>query len=310
MGERPYVYLDILFLINFIMDYVILWAASRFGQFKATSKRMIVASSVGALYSLGILLLEIDHLLAIAVHVMMSIIMVLIAYGMQPIKKILQALGYFYLIAFMTGGAMLGTINLFSREIHTSPVISGMFIFTDNITYTWLLAGLATAFILGKWGARFIKRSIFRTLLRIPIILCFGSVRIPLKALIDTGNNLKDPLTGKPVVVVEYELLRPFLPQAARSLFEKNQEPDVQELIKTLATSTWAPRVRMIPFSTIGKQKGMLLGLRPDAVIVVNEGKPVWIRDVVLGVYQKKLTTDQTYQALLHPDILHKAIGV
>ncbi|MEW6662248.1 MAG: sigma-E processing peptidase SpoIIGA [Bacillota bacterium] len=310
MGERPFVYLDILFLINFLMDYVILWAAARFGQYRTTFQRLTIASSIGALYSLGILLPEADYLLTILARLIMSIIMVLIAYGRLPLKKTAQALGYFYLIAFVTGGAMLGTIYLFSREMQASPVMSGMFSFSVNIKYTWLLAGLATAILLGKWGSGFIKRNIFRSLLRLPVILCFGAVRIPVKALIDTGNNLKDPLTGRPVVIIEYELLRPFLPQATRSLFEKNQEPDVQELINSLAESSWAPRVRMIPFSTIGKQKGMLLGLRPDEIIVVNEGKPVRVRDVVLGVYQKRLASDQAYQALLHPDILQTAIGV
>jgi len=292
------------------MNYAILWAAARFGQFRTTIKRLTIASLVGALYSLGILLPHAEYLLTILIRIIISIVMVIIAYGRMPFKKTAQALGYFYLVAFMTGGAMLGTIYLFSREIQALAVMSGMFSFSVNIKYTWLLAGLAAAILLGKWGAGFIKRNIFRSLLRLPVVLCFGTVRIPVKALIDTGNNLKDPLTGKPVVIIEYELLRPFLPQATRSLFEKNQEPDVQELISSLALSYWAPRVRMIPFSTIGKQKGMLLGLRPDEIIVVNEGKPVRVRDVVLGVYQKKLASDRGYQALLHPDILQTAIGV
>ncbi|MBS3977667.1 MAG: sigma-E processing peptidase SpoIIGA [Syntrophomonadaceae bacterium] len=309
MGDRPYVYLDILFCINFLMDYVILWAAARFGQFRTTFQRLVLASSIGALYSLSILLPGADYLLTIFVRIIMSIIMVLIAYGRLSLKKTAQALGYFYMVAFVTGGAMLGTIYLFSREIQATPVMSGMFSFSVNIRYTWLLAGLATAVLLGKWGSGYLKRNIFRSLLRLPVILCFGQVRIPVKALIDTGNNLKDPLTARPVVIVEYELLRPFLPQTTRNLYDNKLEPDVQELIKSLAESSWAPRVRMIPFSSIGKQKGMLLGLRPDEIIVVAEGKPVRVREVVLGIYQKRLALDRTYQALLHPDILQTAIG-
>jgi len=60
----------------------------------------------------------------------------------------------------------------------------------------------------------------------------------------------------------------------------------------------------MIPFNSIGKTSGMLIGFRPDQVMVGAKNSR---QDVVIGIYNDKLTPDGRYQALLSPDLLPAA---
>jgi stage II sporulation protein GA (sporulation sigma-E factor processing peptidase) len=57
----------------------------------------------------------------------------------------------------------------------------------------------------------------------------------------------------------------------------------------------------MIPFSSLGKTNGMLVGFRPDCVKVEGmENKP----DVVIGIYNDRLCRDGRYRGLLSPELV------
>ncbi|KKM12264.1 hypothetical protein SY88_03625 [Clostridiales bacterium PH28_bin88] len=310
MQQDFVVYVDVVFFINLVMDYLILWAAARFGQLKTNFLRLLVSATAGAVYSLALLALENSVLYSVFARFLFSLVMVVLAYGRLPLRGLLQAVGYFYLVTFVTGGAMLGAIYFANGSPEAYTAMNSLVVFLSNVRYTWLLAAVSAALIVGRWGAAVIKKNFFRSILRVPVIICFGNDRLPVEALIDTGNQLRDPLSKRPVMIVEYSLLKSLLPQELQSIFERNGEPDLQQVVTKLAGSPWAARVRMIPFTSIGRNKGMLLGLRPDEIIVVTEDKPVRVRDVVVGVYHKRLSQDGGYRALLHPDILQTTIGI
>jgi len=307
--SEPVVYVDIVLAINFVMDYMVLWAVSRVGQFRTTSHRLVAAALVGSVYALMQVLPGVAPLFSVGVRIAISIIMVIIAFRPRPARRLLQAVSYFYLMAFMAGGAMLAGMLFFVAQPEDLAVTSGFFYLPVEVEYTWLLVALATVILVGKWGTALLKKNFFRSLLRVPVILRFGDTRLPVEALIDTGNHLKDPITQRPVMIVEYALLKPLLPPAVQQAFTATGEPDLETVIKGLEGSFWAARMLMIPFSSIGRSRGMLLGFRPDELILVIDQKPVRVKDVVVAVYHKTLSPEGRYRALLHPDIIQTAIG-
>ena len=56
------------------------------------------------------------------------------------------------------GGAMLGAIYLISKEQDLYGIINGIFVFLTNVKYTWLVAAVAAAFVLVRYGVGFLKR--------------------------------------------------------------------------------------------------------------------------------------------------------
>jgi stage II sporulation protein GA (sporulation sigma-E factor processing peptidase) len=126
----------------------------------------------------------------------------------------------------------------------------------------------------------------------------------------DTGNQLKDPLTQAPVVIAEYAAMEPFLPEDLKEIFGRSSELDLKTIAEEISKSAWSSRFRLIPFSSIGKHHGMLLGLRPDEVSIVVEDRKVTTRHVVVGIYNKPLCPQGSYRALLHPDLLESTVTV
>ena len=61
----------------------------------------------------------------------------------------------------------------------------------------------------------------------------------------------------------------------------------------------YIPRLRCIPFSSLGKQNGMLLGIKADGIEVDFEEEKKCSKDVIIGVYDKSLTKKGEYRALI-----------
>ncbi|NLC07228.1 MAG: sigma-E processing peptidase SpoIIGA [Syntrophomonadaceae bacterium] len=307
MGQS-YVYLDVVFLINLVMDYTILWATARFGQIPASNKRLLAGAFVGALYCIALLVPGLTFLYGLLFRVVLSLVIVGVAFAPLSLRKFLQALGYFYLIAFTMGGAILGGIYLLSTNPQLFGTVNRLLQVLVNIPFGWLLVGVAAAVVLGKWGTAIIRRALIKTFYRVPLTICVGGQNLTLPALLDTGNQLKDPLTKAPVVIAEYSAVEPFLPDDLKDIFQRSPDLDLKKAAEELSGSEWSNRFRLIPFSSIGKHHGMLLGLRPDEVSIVVDDRKVTTQNVVVGIYNKPLCPEGSYRALLHPDLLGSAM--
>ncbi|WP_258359339.1 sigma-E processing peptidase SpoIIGA [Moorella sulfitireducens (nom. illeg.)] len=304
-----YLYLDILLVINLVMDYLILWATARLGQLATTPWRLLAGAAVGGIYSLVVLFPGSMWEQSLFSNILFSLIMILVAFYPLKGRRLIQALVYFYLAAFAMGGAMIGAIYLAGGDAAT-PVIGGATALARGIRYQWLVAAAAAAGLLAVFGANWFKKNLWQQVLRLPVIITFAGRQRALKALVDTGNSLRDPLTSRPVIIVEYSALKGILPEEIIRHFSSNGDTDLESLLQSLAGSPWASRLHLVPYHSLGQSHGMLLGFRPDEVIVITNERMVKIKNVIVGLYREKLSTEGSYRALLHPDLLQASIGV
>ena len=119
-----------------------------------------------------------------------------------------------------------------------------------------------------------------RSGLYVPVELYYAGRKLTLTALRDTGHSLRDPITGRPVLIVD-ALTAEGLTGLSR-----------QQLQKPLETMGTVPGMRLIPYKTIGGT-GVMLAL--------------WLTDMKIGSQQgsglvafspEVLSTDGVYQAL------------
>ncbi|MDH7576423.1 MAG: sigma-E processing peptidase SpoIIGA [Bacillota bacterium] len=299
MPGTPYVYVDMLFLINFLMDYVVLWAAARLAQVRIVPLRLGSAAFSGALYSVLVLLPGFKYLSVIWIKFLMSLLMLAIGFIPLTWKKFSQLFLYFYLIAFTMGGAVLGFIYFISN-VSLHPAFGNL-----PLPYLWLAVALGTAILLGKWGTAFLQKTFLQTLLKVPVRIKMQGHEVKVDGLVDTGNQLVDPLTGAPVIIVEYDVLAPFLPASVKNIFSSGGEVDAVKLSESFQAEGWLLPFRLIPFTTIGKRHGMLVGFKPTEVSIFTGDQQVRKNNVVVGIYSRRLSPKGTYRALLHPDLLH-----
>ena len=292
------------------MDFVLIWATAKLTGFVTSFKRIFAAASIGALYSVTVYFPALHtSLSSLLVKIVFSIIMIYIAFYPLSLKKMMQALVYFYFTVFAVGGAMLAAVYFINTENTLQAVISGQFSILEPLGYKWLLAAVIIAVIIGRYGAKFIIKNFIKSVLYVPVVICLGEERVALKTLVDTGNQLTDPITGKPVMIAELDTLKGIIPQKAFEELKNNDDFDVNSIITCLSETYLASRLRVIPFNSIGEQRGMLAGIRPDVVIIMHNNKTVEVQDIIVGIYKYKLSSKGTYNGLLHPELLQGLVS-
>lgn len=300
------VYVDQVLLGNLVMNYVILWAAGRLGGVRISFPRLLLAAGIGGIYSLLAFLPGLDQLFSLPVKLLFSLIMVLTAFVPSPWRVLASCLGFFYLASFSLGGMVLGFTYLLHtnaslvNEAEKIPAVISQHFWSGCLLALFFFWAVYAA---GSWLLR--KRG-SQQRFQVPLNICFSGRRVKVEALVDTGNSLTDPLTGEPVIVVEYDALREILPPAVNIFFE-GRDFDYTSLLAALSGTPWAARFRIVPFQSLGLEHGLLIGLRPDEIEIDQGKKKILADKVVVGIYRHQLHTGSTYHALLHPALLEVA---
>lgn len=128
-------------------------------------------------------------------------------------------------------------------------------------------------------------------------------IELETKAMIDTGNMLKEPITGTPVIVVEATLLEKAMPREILNNLENIIGGDFKE-VKEDIKKEYLTRLKLIPYSSLGKQNGMLVGIKPEYIEIENEEQTKKIENVIIGIYNKSLTKKGEYRALVGIELL------
>ena len=97
-------------------------------------------------------------------------------------------------------------------------------------------------------------------------------------------------------------MLKECLPEDVKEAIKRNH--DEGQLLDDLIECSWSRRLRLIPFTSIGKEHGMLVGIRADEVKVdLGHNYPSY-KNMVVGIYQGKLSTHNHYQMLIPAEIV------
>ena len=187
----------------------------------------------------------------------------------------LVSLGLIAWIAFGTGGIL----RRGSVFVLLSMALGGIALGLGNGGIWSLLA--AAGGITLMCGVGFRNR--IGSVSYVPVELRYGGQHLRLTALEDTGNTLRDPVTGNPVLVVGAQVARQLTgltPQQLRSPVES-------------VASAGIPGLRLIPYKAIGQPGGLLLALRMKEVRI---GK--WKGSSLVAFAPEGLGTDGSYQAL------------
>lgn len=176
------IYLDLIFLINYAYDFLILLSVSILLKRIVSLKRIFIASLIGSL-SIITLFVSMDGIFLLLLKLILSFIMVLISFGRSGY---FTNLFYFYIITIILGGS--------------AYLIDG-----DNTTVNLVLMFLigpviVFLYILNNKKIKLELSTIY------DVILIDSDNTIKLRGMLDTGNNIKCPVTNLPVIMVSDSL--------------------------------------------------------------------------------------------------------
>lgn len=297
---------DILFLNDLCMTWMLLWATARFSRIKIRYRRLFFSGVIGAAYSVILVMPIIPKLpvgLYLFVHgglnLAVAVTMIRIAFPKLPRAKCVKTLGYFYLITFLAGGAAFSIYFIAG----SNPVgwIFGWIRMKNVYAWLYMIAAVIALFV-GRYGWTMIRERLYKEEYHFTCKIWLDERSVEVRGLMDTGNLLKDPVSNLPVVIVETSVVLSLFPAEIQAIII-DPALDVIDKVDQLLQTSWFLRFRIIPYSSLGKEGGMLIGIKPDQVEMI--GKAIHqTKQVILGLHQGQLHLEGDYHALLHPELL------
>ncbi len=265
------IYIDVYFLVNFFMNIIVLAMTGRFLRQKNCWYRLSIAAMAGTLSACGLFVWNKGQeggFIGYFVFGITIFMMVLCAWGRDSKKGILYKIIACLLQAYLIGGVL----NYF--YYHTS-------ILNQSSLVCWMLIITVIVLLLCCIWA-WLEKELLKKEYYYEVSIKIGERIVHGTGFVDTGNHLVDPLSHQPVSVVSRHLLG-----------------EEQQLVES-------ERVRMIPFTSVGKENGLMRGIRGDYMCVRREKKNNLIQNPILAIYEEKFSGKEKYDILLHPDCVPK----
>lgn len=203
------IYIDIVLIENIIMNSIILYATAIVLKIKTKPIRLIIASLIGAIYSILAYATTLKIYTNIILKFILSIIIIYISFNPQSAKKMWKELITFYMISFVFGGAAFALIYI----VKPQDILMKNGLFLGTYPLKTVLLGAIVAFTLIVTVFTIAKNKIGKKNMFCEIKIKLNGKEIETKAMIDTGNLLKEPITNTPVIVVEHTLLYECMPK-------------------------------------------------------------------------------------------------
>lgn len=181
-------YIDLFFIFNVIMDYIIIMSTSILLKRRTSYIRMILSSLIGGISSLVLF----TSLNKIVIEIISIVIMVLISFGYKDIRYLIKNILYMYILSTLLGGI----IYLFNIKVSNSMFLTYLIIIVISIEIMILYI---------KENKK--MRSIYNNYYKIDIYFK-DREKLSLIGFVDTGNNLYDPYKKRPVIIVSDKYIK------------------------------------------------------------------------------------------------------
>jgi stage II sporulation protein GA (sporulation sigma-E factor processing peptidase) len=303
MRLEQVVYIDVLFGINFVANFLILWATDQLLRLHTKGRWLALGALGGALYAVLIFFPRLSFAYSAAAKMLFSLGLVALTYRIRGSRLFFKTLAVFYTVSVFLGGALVAFFYVSGIGSKTGAVVRNGSLYFEmpwRPVMLGFLAGYPAVWIVCRLLRRKKEEHLY------PIRLTQGQKTVNLMGILDTGNHLKEPFSGNAVLVAEYERVRDILPSEFCLCFEKKRSEGREE------TSDWEEvfsaasglRLRAIPFHSVGRENGMLVGFCPDRVSVEENEREIALSKVVVGLYAGQLSKDNRYGALLSPEMM------
>lgn len=273
----PVVYVDMLFLLNFFMDSVILITTSQFIKSPIKLCRIVLSSTLCAIYSCVMFFPRISFMYSAVFKLLFLILIMYISFPkMTPVKLIKNTIVFIGVNCLFSG---LCFFLIFRTNFGTTvgSVVSNGEIYL-NIAPSTLVFSTMLAYLIA-WCISYIKKqNLIQERITMEITIYFNSKYVTVNALCDTGCTLCEPISSYPAIIIDR--------QTAEKLIPQEQDQHIQ--------------YRVFPFSTIDNKKGILNGFIPDKIII-QSGE---IHQCSVAISNAVINQSGDFSAIFNPTLL------
>lgn len=300
------VYPDIIFILNFFIDFLLLIILKKVNRKSSSRLRLIGAAAIGAVFAVIVSIFPWMNVVLrfVLMYVAASVLMIMIAFGRLRMTDLWKQVISLYLITYFVGGFMNSIYYYTGLRLSLMKVGKGLLFSNISIQFVaiaMLLIAPATIFII--WLLRWYKSNAPETY---AIELVLENRSIHTKGLMDSGNCLYDPIYKKPVMVIDNELMDELLSPEFRKDLEdakRYMEGNDFDNVQWNNNTEHVLRLRFVPYQSIGKT-GMMVGLILDKVLIHTGKETICNEKVTAAISESRLSSRNNFQVILHRGLL------
>lgn len=287
---RLVIYLDSYFFMNMLLNLMLLYLLRRIRKLPGRWVRLVPAAAFGALSACFLLIYPMPYVLRwLLTYPMAGGGMIFLAFGYHGCRAFLKNICWLTIVTIGLGG-----IVEFLSEQYIGNFSAGGKGKSDSGILVVFGAFFGVLAALGMYRKFFMDMKKKVHTCGVTIIL--KGRRVTTNGYLDSGNLLRDPVSRKPVAVLEEEC---FL-----ELFEETERTAMRQCIQggrehwELA-GAYLGRMRLIPYKSIGKMRGFMNGFVADCMEIKREGEIQVSMRPVIAVYPGVLSSDGSYRMIL-----------
>lgn len=289
------VYLDIVFLINLICNAMILLLTAKLIKQRLSLLRLFTSSLIASVIIPFIVFFPTSFINTIPVKLLYSVLIILFTFGWKNWFQLFKRLSMFYFISFVMGGGLLAIQFMTTADL----------ILTNQINIGFIVIGfpLVWFFTKSQMDNHVMDKIKYDQMYEVTIELndkSFNTI-----GYIDSGNQLVDPLTNRPVIICDEVFLTQFFNEQEweiiRGIVTQNNQTDLMNELTT--------RLYIIPYQAVGIASNYLYALKPQNVSITYENEVIETSQVFIGIQLVNLSNEAAYHCLLHPKIIHHAVS-
>lgn len=270
------VYADSFLLLQFVMNCYVLVLVNNMLRQKVRMRRILWGAFCGTIFSLVPFFFPFKMFISVFISFIMSVLW-LAVFTFQTNRKahflkVLEKLG---ISTILLGGGLLVCLRLFSKGWNTDIRV------LDILLLGGMVCCVLTVLVRkNRKPCNTCRVTLFEERLGTDASGELSKGGVSIEALIDTGNSLTEPISGKPVAVLDKEVFEQVYGERKPSVF------------------------RMIPYHSVGKKAGVLPGYRLEHIVVETEENTKEYKEVYIGVGEDVLSQGSTYKMILNPRML------
>lgn len=297
------VYLDVIWMLNLLFDTLLLYLTGLLLGRTIQKRRLLLGGLIGSL----IILLSVTEFTDFASHPIIkfifSLIMVYAAFGFKRPRFFFTNLAVFYLCTFLIGGALIGVHYFiqFDLDLSQSIFLSSLYGFGDPISWIFVIIGFPLAWHFSKKTFDKWERATIQYDQLIDVQLKIQDEILKLKGLVDSGNQLYDPISKKPVMIVSLQKVLPYIPNELVEIFK---DPDQMWNGSIDVPDQWIHRLSIVPYKVVGQNHQLMACLKFNEIVIEKENVQSIIKSVLVAFVNQKLSEDDLFECIVHPKMM------
>jgi stage II sporulation protein GA (sporulation sigma-E factor processing peptidase) len=297
------VYLDVIWLLNFMFDSFLLYLTALILKRDIVYWRIFVGGFVGSI----IILLSITPLNGFSGHpivkLLFSVVMILIVFGFKRFKYFISGLMIFYLVTFLVGGSLIGAHYFiqFDMNLTSSVALASVKGFGDPISWLFVVLGFPIVWHFSRKSFEEVAKIQHSQLVMVSILI--DGQRFHFKGLVDSGNQLYDPISKMPVMFVSINKIADDLPTELRKIAV---DSELVMMGKQPISPEWENRIRIIPYKVMGRDHQLIIALKPEQIQIMHNEEILTIEKGLVSFTMQQLSSDDAFQCIVHPKMLNE----